>query len=327
MGWGSLERLFRSNYMNVQFEYIVQARLSYEDFLREFELTEEAVYTASSNQADLAALPEWIDTILVAQSPISGRGLFACKDFSVGEYLGPARYQDGKRTAIGRFTNHGSVEQTNVMFVPTDGGSIQALVIQPVTNGQEFLVHYPQAMDVNGWGHLLRQVPQQIFTSPMQQITQMYPHIQMEHYSDRQKVDIVHWILDKHFDNTLDTLPLTNNFIGNLYLRELTIPAGYAVVGKLHTKEHLSICTQGDITVLTDNGMLRVGAGFTEHTPAGLKRLGYAHSETKWLTVHDIGGICKSQELSLIESLLFRDSDISWVDKIMLPEMAQECIE
>jgi hypothetical protein len=310
--------------MNTHFEDIIQARLSYENFLAEFGLTEKEVWAISSSNKDMAALPEWIETIRVAFSPIAGRGLFACKDFSIGELLGPARYENGKRTAIGRFTNHGSAEQANVMFVAKDGGSIHAIAIKPVTNGQEFLVHYPQAMDVNGWGHLLRVQPP---INPIQEVTQLYPHIQMEHYSDRQKVDIIHWILERHFDNILDTFELINTVVGNLYLRELVIPAGCAIVGKVHLRDHVSLCISGDITVLTADGMKRVVSGYNETTFAGLKRLGYAHKVTRWLTVHDIGEMTEPKTISNIESFLFGDSDISWVNQIMLPEMAQECIE
>ena len=43
-------------------------------------------------------------------------------------------------------------------------------------------------------------------------------------------------------------------FAKGLYARELFMPKGSVVTGKIHLQEHLCIISYGDVTVTTDNG-------------------------------------------------------------------------
>lgn len=81
-------------------------------------------------------------------------------------------------------------------------------------------------------------------------------------------------------------IPPTHYFSDGLYAREITIPKGTVLTGKMHRGEHLNIVSKGDITVWTEDGMKRVCAPFTFISKPGTKRVGYAHEETVWTTVH-----------------------------------------
>lgn len=75
-------------------------------------------------------------------------------------------------------------------------------------------------------------------------------------------------------------------FSKGLYAREVFIPKGAIVVGKIHKFESLNILSQGDITILTEFGAQRVQAPYTVVSPPLTKRVGYAHEDTVWTTVH-----------------------------------------
>lgn len=75
-------------------------------------------------------------------------------------------------------------------------------------------------------------------------------------------------------------------FAKGVYVRQLWIPAGTFLTGKLHKTEHISICAMGEISVLTPDGMKRVSAPYTIVCPAGTKRAAYAHTDTLWINVH-----------------------------------------
>lgn len=75
-------------------------------------------------------------------------------------------------------------------------------------------------------------------------------------------------------------------FAPGLYLREITIPKGALVVGKIHKTTHVNIVSQGEISVLTENGIERIKAPCTIISKPGTKRVGYAHEDTVWTTVH-----------------------------------------
>lgn len=89
-------------------------------------------------------------------------------------------------------------------------------------------------------------------------------------------------------------------FAQGLYAREITIPAGTLLTGLIHRKEHLNIVSKGDITVWTEHGMKRVQAPFAMVSLPGTKRVGYAHEDTVWTTIH----ACSAHDMAEIEAEL-----------------------
>lgn len=79
---------------------------------------------------------------------------------------------------------------------------------------------------------------------------------------------------------------LTHHFSPGIYARELFIPKGTILVGKIHRHAHLNVMTKGDISVLTEHGVKRLSTPCVIHSEAGIKRAGYAHEDTIWITVH-----------------------------------------
>jgi len=76
------------------------------------------------------------------------------------------------------------------------------------------------------------------------------------------------------------------HFFGNgVYVRELIIPAGVVLTGQIHKHEHIAICTQGEISIFDEAGLRKVKAGDIFVSRPGIKRAGYAHSETRFLNV------------------------------------------
>lgn len=81
-------------------------------------------------------------------------------------------------------------------------------------------------------------------------------------------------------------LPVRNVFAGGCYARELFIPKGTVLIGKLHLTDHINICTEGDLTFLTPEGPKRVKAPAMFAAPAGTKKLAYANEDTRWINIH-----------------------------------------
>lgn len=81
-------------------------------------------------------------------------------------------------------------------------------------------------------------------------------------------------------------LELTHHFGPGVYARELFIPRGGVVTGKVHRHYHLNILAQGRITVVTEQGRQTLEAPAVIMSPPGTKRAGYAHEDTVWITVH-----------------------------------------
>ena len=80
-------------------------------------------------------------------------------------------------------------------------------------------------------------------------------------------------------------LPFTESLEHGLYTRTLFIPKGCELVGKIHRKPCVNIVAKGDITIMTETGLLRVQAGYTVTSPAGIQKIGYAHEDTIFINV------------------------------------------
>jgi hypothetical protein len=83
-----------------------------------------------------------------------------------------------------------------------------------------------------------------------------------------------------------DCFPLKHTFVPGMYIREITMPKGALLTSKIHKIEHPYFILKGDVSVMTEEGAVRIKAPFAGITPAGTKRLLYCHEETVWITVH-----------------------------------------
>ena len=71
-----------------------------------------------------------------------------------------------------------------------------------------------------------------------------------------------------------------------LYIRTVRMPAGAVATGRVHTTEHVFIVTKGDMTVASETGVQRVGAGFQCVSKPGTKRAVFCHSDVECSNVH-----------------------------------------
>lgn len=89
-------------------------------------------------------------------------------------------------------------------------------------------------------------------------------------------------------------------FAPGMYLRELTVPAGMLMVGKIHKHEHFLMVLKGKAEVVSEFGRMVVEAGHVSVSPAGVKRVVLAIEDTQFITVHV--NKSDSQDLAVIEA-------------------------
>ena len=83
-----------------------------------------------------------------------------------------------------------------------------------------------------------------------------------------------------------DACPLKHIFADGLYIREITMPANTFLTSKIHKTTHPYFVLSGDVSVITEDGTVRIKAPYSGITQAGTKRALYTHEETVWATVH-----------------------------------------
>lgn len=98
----------------------------------------------------------------------------------------------------------------------------------------------------------------------------------------RQKVNALEAEMRKH---PQVAMRIAHYFAQGVYGRELFIPKGVLLTGKIHKYSQINILLAGEISVLVDDEMRRVCAPFIVVSPPGVKRIALAHEDCRWLTI------------------------------------------
>ena len=77
-----------------------------------------------------------------------------------------------------------------------------------------------------------------------------------------------------------------HHFAANVYMRELHIPAGMIVVGKIHKHPCLAMLAKGKMRLLVNGKIVIVTAPHIAPSPPGIKRVGEALEDSIFITVH-----------------------------------------
>jgi len=77
-----------------------------------------------------------------------------------------------------------------------------------------------------------------------------------------------------------------HHFAPGIYVRELFIPAGTVLTGKIHRHELMNILISGTIRVTTDDGIKELTGPKIYNSAAGMKKAAIAITDTIWLNIH-----------------------------------------
>lgn len=113
--------------------------------------------------------------------------------------------------------------------------------------------------------------------------------------------------------------PIVNRFTPGLYSREMIIPKGTMLIGKVHRTEHQFAVMTGRIVVWLEGGKCKkLEAGHIGTSPAGARRVGLALMDTRWITFHPTTetDLKKLEEL-LVFNPLVEPKDDPEADKIL----------
>lgn len=102
-------------------------------------------------------------------------------------------------------------------------------------------------------------------------------------------------------------------FAPGMYMRELVVPAGMLMVGKIHKHAHFLMVLKGKAEVISEFGRMIVEAGHLSVSPAGVKRVVLALENTQFVTVHVNKN--DSQDLEIIEAEHIEPEVLSLNDK------------
>lgn len=92
----------------------------------------------------------------------------------------------------------------------------------------------------------------------------------------------------KQMPNTgsVNDCPVQDIFAPGMYCREITMPEGLIITGRIHRHSHVNIISKGRCRVLTEFGCEELAAPCIFVSEAGTKRVVYTLEDTVWTTVH-----------------------------------------
>lgn len=84
-----------------------------------------------------------------------------------------------------------------------------------------------------------------------------------------------------------DLMPLKHSFADGIYVREIFIPKGCVLTGKIHRHSHPNFLMSGEVIVVTEEGgREHLKAPLSMISKPGTKRAIMALEDTVWITVH-----------------------------------------
>src|ERR1051326_1563359 len=92
-----------------------------------------------------------------------------------------------------------------------------------------------------------------------------------------------------------------NYFANGLYAREIFIPKGTTLTGKIHKTEHLCVLSLGEVRVITEEGMKTIVASTVIKSLPGTKRVLHALEDSVWINFH--ANPTNEHDLSKIDEL------------------------
>lgn len=97
------------------------------------------------------------------------------------------------------------------------------------------------------------------------------------------------------FQHAVSQLPrfqeeLHHHFAHGVYAREMRIPEGTVIVGKIHRYSCINFIMSGAVEVRSQEGLYRIVAPYVFVSPGLTKRAMYAVTDLIWVTVHPASG-------------------------------------
>jgi hypothetical protein len=81
-------------------------------------------------------------------------------------------------------------------------------------------------------------------------------------------------------------IPCDHYFSKGVYGREIKVTKGSLLVGKIHKHSTMNVLSAGEVSVLSQDGVMRFTAPHTFVSTPGAKRVIYAHADSVWTCFH-----------------------------------------
>ena len=120
----------------------------------------------------------------------------------------------------------------------------------------------------------------------MSEITQFCKDVVIQGPVTREQVMALETAMRDMPDQLTEEDLTTHHFADGVYLREMYMPEGSVVVGKIHRTKHLTIIASGTVQITTDKGIETITGPAIFVSPAGAKKAIHAITEATLMNPH-----------------------------------------
>jgi mannose-6-phosphate isomerase-like protein (cupin superfamily) len=262
---------------------IEKIRKDYDDFLIECGFTQ--AFVNSILDLDTIDDKDSKSLVVVKKSDIEGVGMFAIRNIKKSEYIAMGKV-NGSRVLAGRYTNHSP--DPNAIFVALENGDILMEAISDIEINEEVTVDYRQAIVVSSKKINKMQseniVQTGFDTNDVNDVEVINNNTYVPLTGTRDEIiDIVESLMVEY--PQLD-LPLVHRFTDNMYVREISVPAGSWLTTKIHKHEHPFVLSKGSITMWDGETQMDISAPFGGITKENTRRIVFVHEDCVFTTFH-----------------------------------------
>lgn len=119
------------------------------------------------------------------------------------------------------------------------------------------------------------------------------------------------YLIDRFGQEAQVECPLKHHFAPGVYLREIFMPAGAIVIGKIHKTEHFNIIQKGRVSLIGEGETKILEGPCTFISKAGVQKVLYIHEDTVWSTIH----ITDERDLDRLEAQLIEPDTYPLFDR------------
>lgn len=100
---------------------------------------------------------------------------------------------------------------------------------------------------------------------------------------DKQKIELVE---GQFLDMPQVECPVVHSFGPNVYMRQVTIPAGTIAIGHHQNFEHVNIFVKGKVSMRNEDGSVTTLTAPMTFIGSPGRKIGYIHEEVVWINVY-----------------------------------------
>lgn len=119
-------------------------------------------------------------------------------------------------------------------------------------------------------------------------------------------------------------IPIEHAFADGVYARTMRVPAGVALVGKLHKTRHLWFLMSGKVTVYTEFGLKTYEAPAMIVSEPGEKRVIVAHTDVVWTNIHATNETDPEKIEREVISPTYDDLEVALLRRAQWPGLPQQ---